>query len=148
MTDAAIDTELDDELDAEGAEVGNDDRGEHELTLGRKTYALRPSYQACRRIEKKSGLTLLQLVQGGNHCALTIDTLGIVAGELIRAGASKDGLTGHVSNDRIAELIFKQGLPGVTARLTLCLMDAATGGRDPSGEAKAVPETAGSDTAS
>lgn len=120
------------------ARKANRHRGEHELPLGRKTYLLRPSFQAQVAIEEKTGRALTELIRMGNAGAMPISTAGIVAAELIREGADpKDSMTKNVSAEKIAELIFEEGLPPTIARLTLCLLDMATGGRKASGEAKA-----------
>lgn len=122
------------------------ERGEHELVLAGVSYRLRPSHQAMRNIEAKTERSSLELVRMGNVGALSLDHLGTVAAELIRAGA-EDELTRAVSADRIGELIYEQGVAGVTFRLTAVLADAVSGGRKASGEAKAAPaaktETAG-----
>ena len=124
--------------------VANSERGEHELTLAGRTYRLRPSHQAMVAIERKTASSVLGLVRLGNAGELTLEQLGVVGAELIRAGA-EDRLTQSVDDERIAELIFEEGLPAATSRFTLCLLDAATGGRTASGEAKAAtakaPET-------
>jgi hypothetical protein len=120
----------------------NPERGEHELTLGKKTFLLRPSFTAITAIERKTERSTIELVRLGNAGALPIAVAGVVAAELIRAGADeKDSFTRNVSAEKIAELIFEQGVGGAIARLTLCLIDAATGGRDAQGEAKAVAPT-------
>lgn len=119
--------------------VANPERGEHELKLAGITYRLRPSHTALKSIERKTERATLRLVHLGNAGDLSIEMLGVIAGELIRAGAEeKDVFTRNVSDDRVGELILEEGLPVATSRLTLCLLDAATGGRDASGEAKAA----------
>ena len=118
-------------------EDANEDRGEHEITLAGTSYKLRPSFHAMRAIEKKTGKSLVMLARAGNLGDLSLDDTGIVAAELIRAGAD-DELTRKVSAERIGELCYEEGLPNVVAKLTLCLVDAATGGRTAAGEAKAV----------
>ncbi len=114
-----------------------DERGEHELRLAGVTYRLRPSHAALRSIEKKTDRSVLRLVQLGRACDLTLEQLGIIGCELIRAGA-EDELTRRVDAERIGELIQEEGVMGPTARFTLCLYDAATGGRTATGEAKAA----------
>lgn len=118
----------------------NPERGEHELTLDGRTFKLRPSYAAIVQIEKKTGYSLLALVKRGSAADISAEQVGIIAAELIRAGATDD-MTRRVNADRIAEMAFEEGLPPVIARLTLCLVDAATGGRTAAGEAKPVAET-------
>jgi hypothetical protein len=115
----------------------NPDRGEHELALAGVDYRLRPSRQAIRAIESQTGLSLLALVRLGNSGELSTDHLGIIACQLIRAGA-EDEMTARVDADRLAELIFEHSIVTATARLTAALCDAALGGRTASGEAKAT----------
>ena len=115
----------------------NPERGEHELTLGGKTYVLRPSYAAIVQVEKKTGQSLLSLVKLGGRSELTAEQIGIIGAEFIRAGAT-DEFTRRVNPEKIGELAFEDGIPSVTAKLTLVLLDAATGGRTASGEAKPV----------
>jgi hypothetical protein len=119
--------------------AANAKRGEHELKLGRKTYRLRPSHEAIEAIEEATGHSLLALIRLGNTMELKMGQLGAIGAELIRAGAAeKDELTRSVDAEKIGEMIFEEGVIGATARLTLCLADAASGGRKASGEAKAV----------
>lgn len=122
-----------------------EDRGEHELTLAGVTYCLRPSHPALKAIEKKTGRSNLALVRLGNAGELTNEQMGIIAAELIRAGA-QDAMTRAVSADRLGEMIFEEGSATASARLTICLLDAATGGRTASGEAKAAVTTTETDT--
>ncbi len=118
----------------------NPDRGEHELVLAGVTYLLRPAHAALRAIERKTERSTLELIQRGNAGALSLDELGTIAAELIRAGAAPDDIaTQHVDAERIGELVYEEGLHKALGRLTLCLLDAASGGRTASGEAKAVP---------
>lgn len=114
------------------------ERGEHELELAGVRYRLRPSHQAMVAIERETGRSSLELVRLGNVGALTLAHLGVVAAELISAGA-EDELTRAVDAERIGELIYEQGVAGVTFRLTAVLADAVTGGRKASGEARATP---------
>ncbi len=130
------------------SDPANPTRGEHELLLAGVRYRLRPSHQALLAIEQKTEHSLVELVRLGNAQALSLRHVGIIAAELIRAGAEPDDSTTRaVHGDRIGELAYEEGVLGVTARLTLCLADAAGGGRTVSGEAKAAPamttETAG-----
>ncbi|WP_242140872.1 gene transfer agent family protein [Sphingomonas sp. TREG-RG-20F-R18-01] len=117
--------------------TANDERGEHELTLAGTVYVLRPSHTALKAIEKQTGVSTLALIRTGNTGEMTLEQLGIVAAELIRAGA-QDELTRHVGAERIGEFIFEEGIGPAMARITLCLFDAATGGRDTAGNVKAA----------
>lgn len=123
-----------------GQPVANAERGEHSLPLAGVTYLLRPSHAALVAIEEKTRQSTLALVRMGNAGDLTVTQLGTIAAELIRAGAT-DAMTRAVHADRIGQLIFEEGLPAAVSRLTLCLLDAATGGRTVSGEAKAAVTT-------
>lgn len=126
----------------------NPARGEHELVLAGVPYRLRPSHTALETIEEETDLSTLQLIQLAGRGALKRRDAGIVAAELIRAGAEPgDQLTRSVDAERIAELIHEEGLAKVFAVLVVCLHDAATGGRTSSGEAKAAPAIATSGAA-
>lgn len=116
------------------------ERGEHQLVLAGKTYLLRPSHLALNTIERQTEQSTMELVRLGNAGRLTLEQLGTIGAELIRAGADeKDEMTRSVDSERIGELIFEEGIAPATSRFTLCLLDAATGGRTASGEAKAAP---------
>lgn len=117
----------------------NKARGEFQLTLGGKTYRLRPSHEAIVAIEEETR-PLLVLVRLANAGDLGNKQMGIIAAELIRAGADeKDTLTRAVHSEPIGRLIYEEGVGRVLPILTLCLLEAATGGRLASGEAKAAP---------
>jgi len=119
--------------------AANKERGEHSLALAGTNYVLRPSHAAIVAIEAQCGASLLTLARDGNAGALGLQELGIIAAELIKAGAAKgDDATAHVGAERIGQLIFEHGMASVTARLTLCLIDAAPGGRSAEGNAKAA----------
>lgn len=118
----------------------NPERGEDEFVLAGKPYRLRPSHTAIAAIERKTGKAVMELVRLGNAGGLTVEQLGVVGAELIRAGAEAgDTMTRAVTADRIGELIFEEGLGKATAHFTVYLLDVATGGRAASGEAKAAP---------
>jgi hypothetical protein len=124
----------------------NPERGEDELVLAGKAYKLRPSHDALKAIELATGRSIIELMRSGNAGAIKLGELGVVGGELIRAGADDD-MVRSVSDDRISELILEEGLAGPISTLTLCLLSAATGGRTASGEAKAAPAKATKDSA-
>jgi cell division protein ZapA (FtsZ GTPase activity inhibitor) len=120
----------------------NEERGEHDIVLAGRKYRLRPSHSALKAIEKLTGRATLALVRLGNVGELSLEQLGIVGAELIRAGAADDdSFTKAVDAERIEEMIFEEdeGLTRAQSRFTLCLLDAATGGRTVSGEVKAAP---------
>ncbi|CAD7336052.1 gene transfer agent family protein [Sphingomonadales bacterium 56] len=118
----------------------NPERGEHELVLAGVAYRMRPSHSAIVAIERTTGLSIMDLFRAGNTGSLSLQQMGMIAGELIRTGAPDgDELTAQVDDDRIGELIYEEGVHRAMARLTLCLIDAASGGRKASGEAKAAP---------
>lgn len=117
--------------------VANPTRGEHELMLAGTTFRLRPSKAAVRAIEQKLSLSTLELVRIGNGGGFRLDQLGVITAQLAHAGA-EDELTRMISAERFEDMIYEEGLAGPTARLTLCLLDAATGGRTASGNARAA----------
>jgi hypothetical protein len=119
----------------------NSQRGEHELVLAGKRYRLRPSISALAAIEEETGKSVIALVRLSGIGELSIKQLGIIGAELIRAGADQaDSMTRAVNPEKIAELIFEEGLPQAQAKFSICLLDAAQGGRKSTGEAKAAPD--------
>jgi hypothetical protein len=119
--------------------AANSERGESELILEGATYRLRPSYAAIVAIEKATDMKLIALVNEGNRGNISLDNLGIIARELIRAGAEDDA-TRHVGAERLSELIYEAGVISATMALTACLVEAVTGGRTAEGERKAIAE--------
>ena len=119
--------------------AANPERGEHALTLAGVTYRLRPSFEAVQALEDDLGLSLLEMLRKANSGALKLAEKGVIAAEMIRAGAP-DGDEGDliraVSAERIAELIYEEGGGAVDAVLVLLLADAQLGGRTTAGEAK------------
>ncbi|WP_288338597.1 hypothetical protein [uncultured Sphingomonas sp.] len=116
------------------------DRGEHAIELAGVTYLLRPSHGVMQTIEIETGHSLLALLRMAHGGDLTLEMIGIMLAELIRAGADAgDQATQHVSPERIGELAYEQGLPRIIARLAVLLADVVSGGRDAAGNAKAAP---------
>src|SRR4051794_15313345 len=90
----------------------NSERGEHELTLEGRTYLLRPSHTALKAIESGTGKATLALIRLGNAGELSLEQLGIVAAELIRAGADEsDELAQAIDAERLEEMIFENDGP-------------------------------------
>lgn len=120
--------------------AANEERGEVSLELGRKTYVMRPSFTAIQAIEKQTGLSLRQLAIAANSMSMDLATMGVVAGELIRAGAADGDVGAQMGEaERFAQLIYEKGVPTVAARLTIVLSAALTGGATVEGELKPVP---------
>ena len=114
----------------------NPSRGEHELTLAGISYVLRPSFAACSEIENTLDMSLIEVFRVANTMSLTYEQIGVILAALIRAGA-QDDLTRNVNAERLAELVFEDGVGKAVAVLIFVLADAISGGRDVSGEAKA-----------
>jgi hypothetical protein len=126
----------------------NPERGEDDLVLAGKVYKLRPAHTALMAIERGTGQSIIELVRAGKFGGIKLAELGVIGGELIRAGADEsDSMTRSVSDERISELILEEGLAGPISVLTLCLLSAASGGRTASGEAKAAPAKPTTDSA-
>ncbi|WP_129586364.1 hypothetical protein [Sphingomonas montana] len=115
-------------------------RGEAVLTLADTEYPLRPSFEAIVAFERATGMTRYQLADAANSNALTLETMGVVAAELIRAHAkaNEDADMARVRPERIAQLIYEAGSFGISLQLALVLMRAAGGGYTIEGEAKKV----------
>ncbi|ARS29082.1 hypothetical protein [Sphingomonas sp. KC8] len=120
--------------------TANEERGEVSVELGRKTYVMRPSFTAIQSIEKQTGLSLRQLAIAANSMSMDLATMGVVTGELIRAGAADGDVGAQLGEaERFSQLIYEKGVPTVAARLTIVLTAALTGGATVEGELKPVP---------
>lgn len=120
--------------------TANEERGEVSVDLGKKTYVMRPSFTAIQSIEKQTGLSLRHLAVAANTMSMDLATMGVVTGELIKAGAADGDVGAQLGEaDRWAELIYAKGIPTVAARLTVVLSAALTGGATVEGEMKPVP---------
>lgn len=114
----------------------NPERGEHTAQILGKKYLLRPSYSAQIAIEQRTGRSYTELAMDGQSGALKLDHLGIIVAEMVNAGA--DGPLQKVSDERMAEMIYEEGMPQIAAVATVAIIDALTGGRTSKGEAKAA----------
>jgi hypothetical protein len=116
--------------------AANPHAGEHNLVLAGTSYLLRPAHSAIVAIEEATGKTLLTLARDGSVGNLASAELGLIACELIRAGATNEA-DRYVNAERLEQLIYEEGTAVVTVVLALCLSDAASGGRTASGERRA-----------
>ena len=124
---------------AAAAAAPNPARGEHSITLGGVTYILRPTASASFAIEEALGLSLMEVFSACNSMALSYQQIGVILMHYIRAGAEEsDTLTRMVDAGRLAELVYEAGSAPAFATLTMLLVDAIGGGRNASGEVKAV----------
>lgn len=120
-----------------------DSRGQLALELGGRKYVLRPSFEANLAIERKLR-PLPALALSAEHNSLTLDEMGVIVAEWMRAFGKanpEDELATDYKGakaERCAELIFESGSMGVCMKLYLVLLGAVTGGYDASGEAKAL----------
>ncbi|HEY0116289.1 MAG TPA: GTA-gp10 family protein [Allosphingosinicella sp.] len=121
-------------------------RGELTLNLGGATYGLRPSFEAIEAIESKVR-PLDVLVETLNQGRVPLAELGIITAELMRGyGASHPDdpmiATYRGSNpEKLARLIYEEGVPTVRIVLLVILAGALTGGYDAAGEVKATGTT-------
>lgn len=137
--------EVDAAAAAEEPEV--DTRGEITLPLDGVDYHLRPSRKAISAIEKKLR-PLPALVAEGSRGDLSLVDMSIIAAELMHAWAeanpSGERALGHreAKPERLADLIFEAGAPGIFTRLLLVLMGAMNGAYTAAGERKPTETTA------
>ncbi|HEX2594805.1 MAG TPA: GTA-gp10 family protein [Rhizomicrobium sp.] len=114
----------------------NRTRGEYTLTLGGRPYLLRPSFSAQVAIETALDKSYFELAAAAQVAALRIDHASVIVTELVNAGA-EDPMD-KISAERAGEMIYEAGMPSIAPVLAVLLIDALSGGRTASGEAKAV----------
>ena len=109
----------------------NPERGEVLILLDGKPYPMRPSYSAMQAIEQKLG-PLLALVTRLAHPAkrLTIDEMAFVVAETIRAAGQErdDAMLKGVTYERVAEMIYSDGLINAIDPLEALLINMISGG--------------------
>jgi hypothetical protein len=117
-----------------------DTRGQITVPLGDADYLLRPSREALSAIEKKLGRSLLVIAGQAVNGSLSVEDMAIICVEMMKAQGKADPKSGPSYSgakvEKIADLIFEQGTPSITARLVVLLMGAVTGGYTASGEVK------------
>lgn len=135
--------------------TANELRGEVSIDLDGMPFVLRPSYEAVLACETATGKGLLQLTAEADAARLTLGEVRKLVTEFVRAwgksnpfeGKADEDLggdeidlraslriAGSLSEKRVGELIFGDGIMKAMARLAIVLARAASGGCLPSGE--------------
>lgn len=129
--------------------MATSERGEVTVTLDGADYSLRPTFEACSKIEELTGKSLLELAIAAQDNALHLAQAAIIVTECVRAYGKAEGIASliGVQATKFGELIFKAGVLGVTPRLEILLAGAVTGGFTPeegeeAGEHQAATEKA------
>jgi hypothetical protein len=135
--------------DAAGAlEGGPNARGEVVLALNPLegiVYQLRPSREAISAIERKVG-PLAELVVRGLSLSLTVEEMGEIAAEMMRAYGQAHPTDEHVTTyrnanpSRLADLIYEADAMKMCGRIAVVLKAAWTGGVTAAGEVKAAAQ--------
>ena len=102
--------------------MANKHRGEVEIELGGKTYAMRPTFQSLCEIEAGTGLGIVALVKrwGGSNFGISD------AAVIVTAGMKASGEEG-ASLQKVGEMIFDAGLANVAAAVSEFLQTALGG---------------------
>lgn len=125
--------------------MATSERGEVTVTLDGADYSLRPTFEACSKIEELTGKSLLELAIAAQDNALHLKEQAIIVTECVRAYGKAEGIASliGVQATKFGELIFKAGVLGITPRLEILLAGAVTGGFNPEeGEDAGEPQAA------
>ncbi len=128
---------------AEGAAL-LDTRGQIAIELEGQKYMLRPSFEAINAIELQTGRSLYDLAGEGTTGRMKAETMGLIVAELMRAHGKanpEDPLASTYNGakaQRIAELIYEEGVPYLIPPIVAVLIGALTGGYTASGEVKVL----------
>jgi hypothetical protein len=123
--------------------MANEERGEATITLEGVEYGLRPSFTAIQAIEQKTEQSIFALALRASALELSTAALGVVFGETMRAWgkANPESTEGKVAaavkDERVAELIFDEGVKAASQIAGWLLRAALTGGATSVGELKA-----------
>lgn len=116
----------------------NPERGEVPILLGGKSYPMRPSYAAIKAIELALGPVVALATKLAHPLErLSVDALSIIVTEAIRAAGKDrdDKVLQAFTPEKVAELIFDQGILSAIEPVEVLLVNMITGG----GEAKKKP---------
>lgn len=125
--------------------MATSERGEITITLDGADYSLRPTFEACSKIEELTGKSLLELAIAAQDKSLHLKEQAIIVAECVRAFGKAEGISSliGVQASKFGELIFHAGVIGVTPRLEILLAGAITGGFVPEeGEETGEPQAA------
>ena len=116
--------------------AANPHRGEVEVVLDGATYPLRPDFEACVAIERALGASLVSLLRkagqtGEQGYDLSVLEAGTIIAEGIKAAGRAQGNAEWQSYraERIAELVWREGLDKAVPAVSAFLVAAVTGGR-------------------
>lgn len=110
----------------------NKARGEVEITLGGKTYAMAPTFDTIQRIEQAHGGLVEIMARFGDNAWRVGDLVGIAAIAL----AGEKGL----SPQRVGREMHEAGYMNFVAPVSELLVNALTGGRELEDEPEDAPE--------
>jgi tail tube GTA-gp10-like protein len=119
-----------------------DFRGQVSLPLDGQDLMLRPSFEAIAAIEHQLR-PLFDLAQDATRGQLTLEEMGVIAAECMRAygrAYPEDPLITvyrGASSEKLSRLIYEAGGPKTCARIMVLLVGALNGGYTAEGEAKA-----------
>lgn len=122
--------------------IANEERGEVTISLEGVDYGMRPSFEAIERIERTLGRSLTDLARAANAGGLTLrETAEIVTACIAAYGKSEDQpQLAAFKPERVAGLLFVEGVSKAFPRVAILLFAALTGGVDASGKLKPVTE--------
>ena len=113
-----------------GDKTANPERGEIEIELvtpagSRKTFVLRPTWEAMVEIETRTGLGMIQIAN-----KLSMLQFGYIeAVAIITAGLKAGGDPARI--ETVGPMIFKTGLSNLIAPIQTFVQNALTGGESP-----------------
>lgn len=118
----------------------NQHTGEVQVFIDNTEYALRPSYEAIRRIEAETGKTIYNLARCLNGEFWTLSEMAIIVTEGIKAWgrAQSRNDTEAFTYNRIAECLFEGGLVNFNEPIVSFLMNCLTGGAAPKNQPAAA----------
>jgi len=101
----------------------NEQRGEVDIEIGGRSWVMRPGFSAVSAIEKQTGKSLIELLQGLQSIRVT--EIAIIITECIRASK----VTAPPTLDIVGEWIMENGIDSFLMPAATVLQNAWTGGR-------------------
>ena len=121
--------------------AANPYRGEISVTLEGVAYTLRPSFEAIVEIEQKLGTSIVAVVNRAfKQEDVRVTDMGVIVAAGIRAHGREveDKSLANVSDQKIAQLCWAEGLTAIIPPVAEFLLLAINGGKSGNGESGAA----------
>jgi len=95
--------------------MSNDKRGETEITISGMTYTIRPTFQALRSIEQRTGFGLVTLIRQIAGLTITYGNMVVIIHEAL------NDIEAHLTEERVGMEVIEQSMQAFVNPLSIYL---------------------------